>query len=115
EIQLNKRDSIPKWIYNQEDSVNLVGALTNPFLAKGIYQSDSTGWVDFGENFSVYVYGQDELPILYANALIKPLTFRSQDQKSILENNYTKISNWFWLIGMLLSLGLIWLEPKVSY
>ncbi|HSF55912.1 MAG TPA: hypothetical protein VLA71_19310 [Algoriphagus sp.] len=115
EIQLNKRDSIPKWIYNQEDSVNLVGALTNPFLAKGIYQSDSAGWVDFGENFSVYVYGQDELPSLYASALIKPLTFRTQDQESILENNYSRISNWFWLVGVLLCLGLMWLEPKVSY
>ncbi|SEF89632.1 hypothetical protein [Algoriphagus boritolerans] len=113
ELQLNKTDSIPEWIYSAVDSVNLVGALTNPYLAKGNFQSDSVGWVDFGDDFSIYVYGQNELPSLYAGALVKPLTFRVEGEKGTSEDSYIKISNWFWLIGMLLSLGLIWLEPKV--
>lgn len=115
EIQLNQQDSIPEWIYGGGDSVNLVGTLTNPFLAKGIFQSDSTGWVDFGEDFSVYVYGKGELSSLYASSLIKPLTFRFEGERASSETNYTRISNWIWLIGMLVSLGLIWLEPKLSY
>jgi hypothetical protein len=114
-IQLNQRDSIPDWIDSQVDSVNLVRALTNPFLAKGIFQSDTTGWVDFGNDFSVFVYSQNELPGVYASALIKPMTFRLEEEKASSEDNYIKISNWIWLIGMLLSLGLMWLEPKVSF
>ncbi|MFN3997205.1 hypothetical protein [Algoriphagus sp.] len=115
EIQLNKSDSIPEWIYSQVDSVNLVGTLTNPFLAKGVFQSDSTGWIGFGDDFSIYVYGQNELTSHYANALIKPLTFRYEGEGSSSEMNYAKISNWIWLIGMLLSLGLMWVEPKISF
>ncbi|RIW12778.1 hypothetical protein D0X99_18470 [Algoriphagus lacus] len=115
EIQLNQQDSIPEWIYSQVDSVNLVGAVTNPFLAKGIFQSDSAGWVDFEEDLSVFVYGQNELPSLYAKALVKPMTFQSQQGNSSVEPQSTKISNWVWLIGMLVSLGLMWLEPKVSF
>lgn len=115
EIQLNKRDSIPEWIYSSVDSVNLIGALTNPFLAKGVLQSDSTGWVDFGDDFSVYVYGQNELASLYAGALVKPLTFKVEGEKGTSEDKCIQISNWVWLIGMLLSLGLMWVEPKVSF
>lgn len=114
EIQLNQ-DSIPEWIYSPRDSLNLVGALTNPFLAKGIFQSDFAGWIDFGDDFSVYVYGQNELPSIYASALIKPQTFRYEGEGSSFGTNHAKISNWFWLIGMLLSLSLMWLEPKVSF
>lgn len=115
EIQLNQIDSIPEWIYRQVDSLNLVGTLTNPFLAKGFFQSDSTGWIDFGDDFSVYVYGQNELASLYATALIKPLTFQYEEKGASTESHYSKISNWVWLIGMLVSLGLMWLEPKVSF
>jgi len=115
EIQLNQYDSIPEWIYSQVDSVNLVGALSNPFLGKGIFQADSNGWIDFGDDFSVYVYGQNELASLYANALIKPLTFRYGGEGSSSVTNYAKISIWFWLIGMLLSLGLMWVEPKIFF
>lgn len=115
EIQLNKSDSIPEWIYSQVDSVNLVMALTNPFLAKGNFQSDSTGWVDFQDDFSIYVYGNEEFQSLYASALLKPMTFRHEGDSSSSGSNYAKISNWFWLIGMLISLGLMWLEPKLSF
>lgn len=115
EIQLNKTDSIPQWIYSQVDSVNFVRALTNPFLAKGNFLTDSTGWVDFGDDFSAYVYGKEELPSLHANALLKPMTFRSEEKDASTEFVYTKISNWIWLIGMMLSLGLMWLEPKISF
>lgn len=115
EIQLNKKDSLPEWVYSQVDSVNLVGALTNPFLAKGVFQSDSTGWVDFEDDFSVYVYGNNEFQSIYASALIKPLTFRYEEKDASTERHYFKISNWVWLVGMLLSLGLMWLEPKVSF
>jgi energy-coupling factor transporter transmembrane protein EcfT len=115
EIQLNQSDSIPEWIYSQVDSVNLVKALTNPFLAKGNFQLDSTGWIDFEDDFSIYVYGNNELQSIYASALIKPLTFRYEKKDASTDHNYSKISNWFWLIGMLLSLSLMWLEPKVSF
>lgn len=115
EIQLNQRDSLPEWISSQVDSINLVGALTNPYMAKGVFQSDSTGWVDFGDDFSLYVYGQNEFPSIYANAVIKPLTYRYEGEGSTSGTNYAKISNWFWLVGMLLSLGLMWVEPKISF
>ena len=115
EIQLNQHDSIPDWIHSQIDSVNLVGALTNPFLAKGIFQTDSSGWVDFEEDLSVFVYGQNQLPSLYAKGLIRPMTFQGQQENSSVEPQSANISNWVWLIGMLLSLGLMWLEPKVSF
>ncbi|WP_111671189.1 hypothetical protein [Algoriphagus litoralis] len=115
EIQLNKSDSIPEWIYSQSDSMNLVRALINPFLAKGDFQSDSAGWVDFRDDFSVYVYGKGELPSLHASALLTPMTFESAESEATLGSFYAKISNWVWLIGMMLSLGLMWLEPKISF
>ncbi|MCU0399434.1 MAG: hypothetical protein MUE75_00280 [Algoriphagus sp.] len=113
EIQLSQQDSIPEWIYSQVDSVNLVGALTNPLLAKGIFQSNSLGWVDFDESLSIYVYSQNELPSLHAKGVIRPMTLQGQQDNSSVEPQFAKISNWVWLIGMLVSLGLMWLEPKL--
>jgi hypothetical protein len=115
EIQLSKKDSLPEWIYFGKDSVNLIRQLTNPFLAKGSVQIDSVGWMDFGEDLSVFVYSQEEFPSLHAQALIRPLTYNSDIESVENQQIYVKVSNWIWLIGMLLSLGLMWIEPKVSY
>lgn len=115
DFQLNKRDSLPEWIYFGKDSVNLIRQLTNPFLAKGSVQIDSVGWMDFGEDLSVFVYSQEEFPSLHAQALIRPLTYNSDIESVENHQIYVKVTNWIWLIGLLLSLGLMWIEPKINY
>ncbi len=115
EIQLSKKDSLPDWIYFSSDSIEMVRQLTNPFLAIGTFQFDSVGWVDFEEDLSVYVYSQEELSGVFAKALIEPLAFKSSTDSIDNQSVYDSISNWVWLIGLLISLGLMWLEPKISF
>lgn len=115
EIQLSKKDSLPEWIYSSGDSINLVVQLSNPFLATGKVQFDTSGWVDFGEDLALYVYSPEAFPSLSSQGLIRPLTFNSAFENVDNQQVYSKISNWIWMIGMLVSLGLMWLEPKVSF
>jgi hypothetical protein len=113
EIQLNKKDSLPEWIYFSGDSIEMVRQLTNPFLATGKVQLDAAGWMDFEEDLSLYVYSAQELSGIHTRALIQSITSNSIAESVENQLIYEKISNWIWLIGMLASLGLMWLEPKV--
>lgn len=109
-IQLFDQDSLPELWIADEDSVWLKRSAINPFLAEGNWQATSSGWIDSGTDFSVYGYDSDELPAVVTSRHISDL---GQNTKVVEEAQSKPISLWIWLIGMLVFLGAIWVEPKV--
>jgi hypothetical protein len=114
EIQLLSQDSLPGQLAWNGDTLALKNSAVNSFLAKGNLQVKDSTWVELDSGFSVYAYGKDELQSLKTAALIQEMK-ESSDQKSMSESGAKRpISPWIWMVGMLLFLGLLWVEPKLQ-
>ncbi|GMQ23515.1 hypothetical protein Aoki45_01970 [Algoriphagus sp. oki45] len=110
QIQLFDQDSLPEIWSAGEDTVWLKRSAINPFLAKGIWQATSIGWIDSGTDFSVYSYQAADFPAVSTARFVSEL---QQDYRKAENEQYKEISPWIGLIGMLLFLGAMWLEPKL--
>jgi hypothetical protein len=111
EIKLFSKDGLPNELIWNADTLALRQNAVNPFLASGNIRIDTTGWVDLDSAFSVYSYGKEELPSLQTSAFIQEI--RASVASGMKETNARKpVSPWIWLLGMTVSLGLLWLEPK---
>ena len=115
EIQVFRTDSLPKQLIWEADTVSLRRNPANPHLATAMLRVNDSGWVNLDSAFSVFAYGGDELGSLQTAALIQEIK-RSTNQvnKSDLSPKEL-ISLWIWLLGMLVFLGLLWLEPKMDF
>jgi hypothetical protein len=115
EIQISRKDSLPQELIWKGDTLALQKNAVNPYSANGNLRIDSSGWVDLDSGFSVFVYGEDELPSLQTSAIIQEIKANAGDGISDDSNAKEPISPWIWLVGILLFLGLLWLEPKVDF
>lgn len=109
-FQLFEQDSLPETLRMGEDTIWLKRSAINPFLAEGNWQATSSGWIDSGTDFSVYGYGLDEFPAVATARYISEL---QQNTKAVEEAQSKPISPWIGLIGMLVFLGGMWVEPKL--
>lgn len=111
QIQLFDQDSLPEFWRVGEDTVWLKGNPINGFQAEGNWQPTETGWIDGGDEFSVYSYQPMDFPAVSTARFISVI---QQDSAMAEEEQFKQISPWIGLIGMLLFLGGMWVEPKLS-
>lgn len=109
-IQLFEQDSLPEILRVGEDTIWLKINPINEFQAEGNWKPNGTGWLDAGDDFSVYGYDSDELPAVVTARHISELR---QNTKAVEEALSKPISPWIGLIGMLVFLGGMWVEPKL--
>lgn len=115
EIQVFSKDSLAGVLYTGLDTIPLKRSSVNPFLAIGKWSARDSSWVESGGDFSFYSYTSEELPLIFTSTLLDEIQANRTSfdtQRSLAES---LISPWIWIIGMILALGLIWLEPKVSF
>lgn len=111
QIQLFDQDSLPEFWRVGEDTVWLKGNPINGFQAEGNWQPTETGWMDAGDEFSVYSYQVEDFSVVSTSKYISDI---QQDSVKAEEEQFKQISPWIGLIGMLLFLGGMWVEPKLS-
>ncbi|TDQ18837.1 hypothetical protein DFQ04_0645 [Algoriphagus boseongensis] len=111
EIQVFDKDSLPSHLIFETDTIGLKKSLINPFLASLTWSGETNSWISLSSEmeFAIYAYSDFELPTLHSRFWINELKANSISNQ---ERPKSPISPWFGLIGMLLFLGLLWLEPK---
>ncbi len=109
-IQLFDQDSLPEVWRVGEDTLWMKRSAINPFLAEGNWQPTSFGWIDSGTDFSVYSYQAEDFPAVSTARVFSEL---QQDYRKAENEQYKEISRWIGLIGMLVFLGGMWVEPKL--
>ncbi|WP_026968252.1 hypothetical protein [Algoriphagus terrigena] len=115
EIQVFRADSLPDQLVWERDTLSLRKNAVNPHLATADLRVNESGWVNLDSAFSVAAYDREELPGLQTAALIREMKDDAAIKSDSESSSGSPISPWFWIIGMLLFLGLLWLEPKVDF
>lgn len=110
QIQLFEQDSLPEFWRVGKDTVWLKGNPINGFQAEGNWQPTGTGWIDAGDDFSVYGYKGEEFPAVCTSRYISDI---QEDSIKAEKDQYRQIWPWIGLIGMLVFLGGMWVEPKL--
>lgn len=114
-FELNQSDSLPDQLILQEDTIFLSPSPINPHLAKGNILTQDSTWIKIAEDLTVYSYSSGELPSLSSAQLIKEIKEGNSSVNPSQKESQQTISPWIWLVGMLLGLGMLWLEPKLDY
>ncbi len=109
-IQLFDQDSLPEFWVARTDTVWLKRNPVNSFQAEGNWQPNGSGWLDAGDDFSVYSYQAEDFPAVSTARFFSEL---QQDYRKVENEQYKEISPWIGLIGMLVFLGGMWVEPKL--
>ena len=91
----------PKGSINVSDDDSAEGGGVDPILLPVL---------DAGEDFSVYSYLAEDFPAVTTASYISEL---QQDSRKAEKEQFKQISPWIGLIGMLLFLGGMWVEPKL--
>ena len=110
QIQLFDQDSLPEIWRVGEDTLWLKPNPINQFQSTGIWKLTETGWLDGEEDFSVYSYLAEDFPALSTSRYISELQEGSRKAE---KEQFKQISPWIGLIGMLLFLGGMWVEPRL--
>jgi hypothetical protein len=114
EIKVFRKDILRQELIWNKDTVTLGQNAVNPYSASGNLRLDSSGWVDLDSGFSVFAYGKDELPGLHTSALIQEIRGNATLSGGRDTGMREPISPWIWMVGMLMFLGFLWLEPKLA-
>lgn len=109
-FQLFEQDSLPEILRVGVDTIWLKVNPINEFQAEGNWQPNGTGWLDAGDDFSVYSYQVEDFPVVSTSKYISDI---QQDSVKAEEEQFKEISPWIGLIGMLVFLGGMWVEPKL--
>ena len=115
EIQVFRVDSLPDRLVWERDTLSLRKNAVNSHLATANLRVNESGWVNLDSAFSVAAYDGDELPGLQTAALIREMKADAVLKSDSESSSGNLISPWIWLIGMLLFLGFLCLEPKVNF
>lgn len=113
-IRLMDQDSLPGYWLGGEDTVYLRKSAMNPFLAEGEFQTLESGWIDGDRNFSFYSYEPSVLPLMHVANRVHQIQASNPNQVGSSQQIKKPLSPWIGLIGMLLFLGGMWLEPKLN-
>ncbi|GAB2486180.1 hypothetical protein [Algoriphagus taiwanensis] len=110
QIQLFDQDSLPEFWSIGEDTLWLKPNPINEFQATGDWLPTKSGWMDAGEDLSVYSFQAEEFPAVSTGKYISQL---QQDSRKTEKEQFQQISPWIGLVGMLVFLGGMWVEPKL--
>jgi hypothetical protein len=113
-IRLTDQDSLPSYLLGGVDTVNLRKSAINPYLGEGEFQTSESGWIEGDRGFSFYSYGPSELPLMHVTNRVHQIQESNPNQVGSSQQIKKPISPWIGMVGMLLFLGGMWLEPKVS-
>ncbi|MGM0946737.1 MAG: hypothetical protein ACQEW9_16290 [Bacteroidota bacterium] len=111
-FELMQRDSFPESWEIGVDTIFLQKNAINPFQRGGNWQPTGQEWMNSGDDFSIYAFSPEELPTVYTSAMVRAQQLDNQSSGEFSTPKTHKLSDWIGLIGMLVALGLIWLEPK---
>ncbi|SHO60656.1 hypothetical protein [Algoriphagus zhangzhouensis] len=113
-IRLMDQDSLPNYWLGGEDTIYLRKSAINPFLAEGEFQTSESGWVKGDRDFAFYSYEPSELPLMHVANRVHQIQASNPNQVGSSQQIKKPLSPWIGLIGMLLFLGGMWLEPKLN-
>lgn len=116
EIWINHENFEKDFISIDSDSVFLQPSLVNPFSKTGKFVNVVSGWFSLEDSLAFYSYDADAWPSLRAEKLRADFlkSHAKQEASSTSFPSQRRVSDWFWLGLLLLSLTMIWLEPKVQ-
>ena len=114
-LEINQQDSLPSELLAFGDTIYLNSDPVNPHLAKGEMVFDEEGWIPIANDLEIFSYASYEFPALFSAAYLHEIDSKSGAWNPSQKESRQTISPWIWLIGMLLSLGMLWLEPKLDY
>ncbi|OOG72830.1 hypothetical protein [Algoriphagus sp. A40] len=115
EIQVFSTDSLPDLLPVGQDTISMKISSVNPFQSSGIWTSSDSAWAESGEDLSFYSYTPEQFPQITTSMLLQEIQNQKTKLGALAQSGKSLISPWIWIIGMCLTLGLMWLEPKVSY
>ncbi|WP_026952626.1 hypothetical protein [Algoriphagus mannitolivorans] len=115
ELELYQQDSLPSELILLGDTLFLNSNPVNLFLAKGKIPFKDSGWIQVGYDLDIYAYSADEFPTLFSSEYVREMEDATSSLNSPQKESQQTISPWIWLAGMLLSLGMLWLEPKLDF
>ena len=114
-FELYQQDSLPTELIASGDTIFLSPDPINPFGTKGKFLTQNSGWIQLAEDLEVYGYSPTDFPLLFSEQYIHELKGSKSSNNAEQKESRQTISPWIWLAGMLLSLGMLWLEPKLDY
>mgnify|MGYP005749125813 FL=1 len=115
DLEFFQQDSLPTELIAFGDTIFLSSDPVNSFGARGKLQTMETGWIQLAEDLEVFGYSPADFPLLFGEHYIRELNGSNSSVNPAQKESRQTISPWIWLAGMLLSLGMLWLEPKLDY
>jgi len=115
EIQVIQQEFKEDFISIESDSVYLQKSLVNPFSKSGSFISLDSGWVSLADSLEFYSYAVDEWPSLKGSK-IRADFLKAHSKKETSSIGFTsqrKVPDWIWYGLFVLTLTLLWLEPKL--
>lgn len=115
DVMLSRKDHLEDFITMDKDTVFLQQSLLNPFIKTGSFSSTTSGWVTLADSLEFYSYAPMEWTDL-SQAKMKADFFEVRSRQTGIaqpEVQHSKIPGWVWYVLILLSMSLVWVEPKV--
>lgn len=100
----------PQFLVLNKDSIALEPSRTNIYKSSANWIPDTSGWLPLNDSLEVFVYdkGWEE-----AREMKKMTLFQSVHESYGSEILWKPINGWIWLMLLLLSLGMVWVEPRL--
>jgi hypothetical protein len=115
QIELNQQYYESDFVKLESDSIFLQQSLINPFTKSANFVSLASGWIEIADSLEIYSYSPEEWPQLSQAKLkadfLKSRTVSHQSDELDLDKN--RVSDWVWYVMILMSLTLLWAEPKI--
>lgn len=115
QLELNKQNYDADHIIIGSDSIYIQQSLVNPFSKTAKFVTNSSGWVSLSDSLEMYSYSPEEWPELKQTKLKADFLKSRSSQINATDAEFAKnkFSDWVWYVLILLSLTLLWAEPKI--
>ncbi|SFB00888.1 hypothetical protein [Algoriphagus aquimarinus] len=115
DIKSNQEVFIKDFVNIESDSVFLQQSLVNPFSKTAEFVSMDSGWVSIADSIEFYSYTPDEWETVRASKWRADFlkAHSKRDTTSEIFTSQEKVSDWLWFTLFVLTLTLLWLEPKL--
>ncbi|WP_339752437.1 hypothetical protein [Algoriphagus aquimarinus] len=115
DIKSNQEVFMKDFVNIESDSVFLQQSLVNPFSKTAEFVSMDSGWVSIADSIEFYSYTPDEWETVRASKWRADFmkAHSKRDTTSEIFTSQEKVSDWLWFTLFVLTLTLLWLEPKL--
>ncbi|HSJ66320.1 MAG TPA: hypothetical protein VK921_01540 [Anditalea sp.] len=114
---INSQQDIDEVVSIAGDSIYFTPSPVNPRSHTGYSQASSSGWKTFADSLEIYFHGEDDnFQFVRNKNQINQFIHYHQGSLDSTAPLYHKIqlSAWWWLILVLLSATLLWIEPRMG-